>query len=218
MARVSLFFAALLAASTGCLAFTAVPSAASIRAVGSQGAAAVSSSAVSRKAPRGMLSMASKDEEVERQLANMARAARKVGPNDRVVELRKPLGLVLEEDERGNVYIVEIVPGGNASRKKSIQVGDKITFISATFGEEIWSAQGVGLSRVRSAIKIRSGPTVKLVLETSKEAQRKNDRDAARLKKIQDAKETEEERKDRLLRELSEDTKIQKKKPWYGLF
>ncbi|CAN0364571.1 unnamed protein product, partial [Ectocarpus sp. 13 AM-2016] len=83
------------------------------------------------------------------------------------------MGLVLEEDERGNVYIVEIVPGGNASRKKQINVGDKITFVSATFGEEIWSAQGVGLSRVQSAIRIRSGPTVKLVLETSKEAEKK---------------------------------------------
>lgn len=48
-----------------------------------------SSSAVSRKASRGMLSMAKKDEEVDRQISNMARAARKVGPNDRVVELRK---------------------------------------------------------------------------------------------------------------------------------
>eukprot|EP00903_Cladosiphon_okamuranus_P011731 g11030.t1 len=164
-----------------------------------------------------MLSMA-KEEEVDRQLANMARAARKVGPNDRVVELRKPMGLVLEEDERGNVYIVEIVPGGNASRKKSINVGDKITFVSATFGEEIWSAQGVGLSRVQSAIRIRSGPTVKLVLETSKEAEKKMARDAARLQRMQEAKETEAEKKDRLLRELQEDTKIQKKKPWYGLF
>lgn len=36
--------------------------------------------------------------------------------------------------------------------------------------------------------QIRSGPTVKLVLETSKEAEKKNARDAARLKKIQDAK------------------------------
>lgn len=47
------------------------------------------SSAVPRKASRGMLSMAGKDGEVDRQLSNMARAARKVGPNDRVVELRK---------------------------------------------------------------------------------------------------------------------------------
>lgn len=50
----------------------------------------VSTSAVSRQPSRGMLSMVSKkDEEAARQLSNMARAARKVGPNDRVVELRK---------------------------------------------------------------------------------------------------------------------------------
>lgn len=34
----------------------------------------------------------------------------------------QPLGLVLEEDERGNVYVVEIYPGGNASRNKEIYV------------------------------------------------------------------------------------------------
>lgn len=33
--------------------------------------------------------MAKSDEDSERAVANMARAARKVGPNDRVVELRK---------------------------------------------------------------------------------------------------------------------------------
>lgn len=33
--------------------------------------------------------MAQSNEEKERALANMARAARKVGPNDRVVELAK---------------------------------------------------------------------------------------------------------------------------------
>ncbi|CAM9183196.1 unnamed protein product [Ectocarpus fasciculatus] len=218
MVRVFLSFAALLAVSTECLAFMG-PSAASVRALGSTQGPSVSTSGVSRQPSKGMLSMASKkDEEAARQLSNMARAARKVGPNDRVVELRKPMGLVLEEDERGNVYIVEIVPGGNASRKKMINVGDKITFVSATFGEEIWSAQGVGLSRVQSAIRIRSGPTVKLVLETSKEAEKKMARDSARLKKLQDAKESEEDKRDRLLRELSDDTKVQKKKPWYGLF
>ncbi|CAM9161428.1 unnamed protein product [Ectocarpus sp. 4 AP-2014] len=234
MVRAFLSFAALLAVSTECLAFMG-PSTASVLALGSTQGSSVSTSAVSRQPSRGMLSMASKkDEEAARQLSNMARAARKVGPNDRVVELRKPMGLVLEEDERGNVYIVEIVPGGNASRKKQINVsfscptpittlstslvGDKITFVSATFGEEIWSAQGVGLSRVQSAIRIRSGPTVKLVLETSKEAEKKMARDSARLKKLQDAKETEGDKRDRLLRELSDDTKVQKKKPWYGLF
>lgn len=162
--------------------------------------------------------MAQSEEEKDRALANMARAARQVGPNDRVVELRKPLGLVLEEDERGNVYIVEILDGGNASRKKTINVGDKISFVSATFGDQIWSAKGVGLSRVQSAIKLRSGPFVKLVLETSKEGAKKMQRDAANLKKKMESQESEAEKRDRLLLELSDDTKTQKKKPWYGLF
>jgi hypothetical protein len=33
-------------------------------------------------------------------LTSAARAARKAGPNDRVVEIKKPLGLVLEENEK----------------------------------------------------------------------------------------------------------------------
>lgn len=44
--------------------------------------------AVPRSPSRGMR-MAQTNEEKERALTNMARAARKVGPNDRVVELRK---------------------------------------------------------------------------------------------------------------------------------
>lgn len=35
-----------------------------------------------------------------------------------------------------------------------VQIGDKITFVSATFGDQIWSAKGVGMSRVQSAIKV----------------------------------------------------------------
>lgn len=49
-------------------------------------------------------------------LKNKFRAARKPGPNDRVVELNKPLGIVLEEDEKGNVYVKDLTPGGNAAR------------------------------------------------------------------------------------------------------
>lgn len=35
---------------------------------------------------------------------------------DLVVELQKPLGIVLEEDEKGNVYVKELSPAGNAAR------------------------------------------------------------------------------------------------------
>jgi hypothetical protein len=49
-------------------------------------------------------------------LQNRFRAARKPGPTDRVVELSKPLGIVLEEDEKNNVYVKDLTPGGNAAR------------------------------------------------------------------------------------------------------
>lgn len=41
--------------------------------------------------------------------------------------------------------------------------------ISATFGEELWSTRNVGLSRVLSAIRIRAGDSVTIVLESAKE-------------------------------------------------
>jgi S1-C subfamily serine protease len=43
------------------------------------------------------------------------RDARQAANGDRVVEIRKPLGLVLEEDNKGDVFIAEIVPGSNAA-------------------------------------------------------------------------------------------------------
>lgn len=50
---------------------------------------------------------------------NKNRAARKPGPMDLVVELQKPLGIVLEEDEKGNVYVKELSPAGNAARVRN---------------------------------------------------------------------------------------------------
>ena len=37
---------------------------------------------------------------------------------------------------------------------------------SATFGDDMWSTRGVGLTRVLAAIRVRSGATVKLVFES----------------------------------------------------
>lgn len=39
--------------------------------------------------------------------------------------------------------------------------------ISATFGDEMWSARGAGLGMIMQAIKIRQGKSVKIVLEKS---------------------------------------------------
>jgi hypothetical protein len=45
-----------------------------------------------------------------------ARASRSASPDDNVVELKRPLGLVLNEDEQGNVYVETVAPRGNAAR------------------------------------------------------------------------------------------------------
>lgn len=50
------------------------------------------------------------------ELMRFSRASRSAGVDDRVVELKRPLGLVLNEDDNGNVYVERIAPRGNAAR------------------------------------------------------------------------------------------------------
>ncbi len=56
--------------------------------------------------------MAKGDDELNR----FARSQRSAGVNDRVVELKRPLGLVLNEDDNGNVFVDTVAPKGNAAR------------------------------------------------------------------------------------------------------
>ena len=49
-------------------------------------------------------------------LLRWARSARTAGVDDRVVELRRPLGVVLNEDASGNVYVETVAARGNAAR------------------------------------------------------------------------------------------------------
>ena len=49
-------------------------------------------------------------------LLRWARSARTAGVDDRVVELRRPLGVVLSEDASGNVYVETVAARGNAAR------------------------------------------------------------------------------------------------------
>ncbi len=49
-------------------------------------------------------------------LMRFARQSRSAGVDDRVVELKRPLGLVLNEDDNGNVFVETIAPKGNAAR------------------------------------------------------------------------------------------------------
>jgi len=110
------------------------------------------------------------------------RASRSADANDNVVELLRPLGLVLDQYDNGDVYVKQIAPKGNAARTGKVKEGDIVTMCSATFGDQMWSTRGVGLSRVLAAIRVRSGPTVRLVFESPnayKRKKRSNDERAA---------------------------------------
>ncbi|ABW97902.1 hypothetical protein HAN_1g57 (nucleomorph) [Hemiselmis andersenii] len=98
------------------------------------------------------------------------RAKRGVTNEDRYAIIQKPLGIILEEGSDGMVFIAKIDPNGNAAKSNfDIRIGDIVTAVSATFGDEVWSTRGVGLDRVLKSIKIRAGDFVTLVLESSEE-------------------------------------------------
>jgi hypothetical protein len=52
----------------------------------------------------------------EEDLQRWAKSKRQPDADDTVVELIRPLGLVLQEDENGNVYVETLAPKGNAAR------------------------------------------------------------------------------------------------------
>lgn len=169
-----------------------------------------------------VLQMAGNNE--EEFIKNMARAARKPSATDRVIEMSKPLGLVLEEDEKQNIYIKSAQPGSNAVqyfRSGKIKEGDQLTMISATFGDEMWSTRGVGLGMVMQSVKIRAGNNVAIVVETPKGAkQGKSMVDPAIEKKRLAQEKAAKNRKSdaELLAELDETDEKLKKKKFFGLF
>ena len=82
--------------------------------------------------------------------AKANRSQRRAAADDRIVELRMPMGMDLDEDKNGNVFVKSIEKGGRAEKSGMIFVGDIVAMVSATFGDDMWSARGVGLDRVVS--------------------------------------------------------------------
>ena len=154
----------------------------------------------------------------DKDLLRWARANRSASADDRVVELKRPLGLVLDEDDSGNVYVETVAPRGNAARTGQVKEGDILVMCSATFGEQLWSTRGVGLTRVLAAIRVRAGPTVTLVLESPSERERKSKMTAKAAKATEEAKVRAQEKKDQLLQELQADEDRLKKGKFLGLF
>jgi hypothetical protein len=56
----------------------------------------------------------------EDDLLRWAKSSRSADVNDRVVELKRPLGLVLQEDDDGNVFVETVAPRGNAGRSGQV--------------------------------------------------------------------------------------------------
>ena len=158
------------------------------------------------------LSMADDD------LSRFARQQRFAEADDRIVELRRPLGLVLEEDANGNVFVETVAPKGNAARTGLVKEGDIVTMCSATFGDQMWTCRGAGLTRVLAAIRIRAGPTVKLVFESTTETKKKRGNASKAAKAAEDARLRAQMKKDELLKELERDEKRLKKGKFLGLF
>jgi len=154
----------------------------------------------------------------EEDVARWQKAARQAGPNDRVVELRRPVGIVLDEDDDGNVYVETVAARGNAARTGLVKEGDIVTMCSATFGSQLWSCRGAGLTRILAAIRVRAGPTVTLVLENTNEKTSKVKNTAKAMKAADDARIKAQEKKDQLLSQLEQDEKKLKTKKFLGLF
>mmetsp|Transcript_31849 Transcript_31849/g.47518 ORF Transcript_31849/g.47518 Transcript_31849/m.47518 type:complete len:92 (-) Transcript_31849:13-288(-) len=89
---------------------------------------------------------------------------------------------------------------------------------SATFGDQMWSTRGVGLTRVLAAIRVRAGPTVSLVFESSQETQKKVKISSKAAVAAEEARKRAQEKKDMLLKELERDEKRLKKGKFLGLF
>jgi hypothetical protein len=139
---------------------------------------------------------------------------------DRVVSFRKPntattgltLGLKFKESFGKAVYIDKIIPGTEADRLRQdgkIQVGDEIVMVSATFGDELWSARGVGKYRLEKSIAVRQGMVIKFVLENSSGADKKRRQQEA------EAAKREASKVGRLQKQLTQEVEAQKKSGWF---
>merc|ERR1719203_411250 len=154
------------------------------------------------------------DESKKQRDALSLRSAR---TGDRKVTFRKPnsetqglqLGLKFRESFGKAVYIDQIVPGTEAARLErdgKIKKGDEVTMVSATFGDEMWSARNVGKYRLEKSIAVRQGMTISFVLENSDDNNKRARQAAAEKAK------KENERMSRLQAQLTKEVEEDKKK------
>jgi len=153
--------------------------------------------AVSRVADVHMLNLFGNNEESKARRDALSFRAAQSG--DRKVTFRKPnratdglmLGLKFREGFGKAVYIDKVVPGTEADRLKKngkLREGDEVTMVSATFGDEMWSARGVGKYRLEKSIAVRQGNGISFVLENRDDFSEKRMRELAAQQKKEDEK------------------------------
>merc|ERR1719231_2004855 len=98
---------------------------------------------------------------------------REARPGDRKVTFRKPNAAT---------------EGARLEREGKIKVGDEIVMVSATFGDDMWSARGVGKYRLEKSIAVRQGATISFVVEGKDKDNQK------RLKEMAEKQKKEQER------------------------
>lgn len=54
------------------------------------------------------------------------------------VRIRRPIGLHVLEGPNKKVYVEEIKEGQGASKTKTIEVGDEVVAMSASWGDRMW--------------------------------------------------------------------------------
>ena len=171
-------------------------------------------------APQMINLFGNNEESRERRTALSYREAQ---PGDRKVTFRKPnqatqglqLGLQFRESFGKAVYIDKILPNSEAARLEKqgqIKKGDEIVMVSATFGDEMWSARGVGKYRLEKSIAVRQGMTISFVVK----GQGKGGEKA--MKAMVEKQKKEADRVTRLQKQLTAEVEAEKKKGLFGLW
>jgi hypothetical protein len=87
----------------------------------------------------------------------------------RLIEVNMPLGIAFEEKGGGDIYIKEVDEASDAFAQ-GVRPGAQLVMVSATFGDDMWNARGVGMTQLNTVIKSRFGATIKLALEKENES------------------------------------------------
>lgn len=142
------------------------------------------------------------------------RSQRAVDSNARLVECDLPLGVVFEEKDGGDIYVKDVDDRSSAWRQ-GVRPGAQLTMISATFGDEMWTARKVGLTQFYTVLNSRFGSTIRLALEKENQSLLSNLFSAA-MPKAPPLSQAEQEKKSKDLGNIfeREEKKLEGKGMW----